>query len=483
MHRLSAIQLRNKFINGELSAVEITRYFLDRIDQLDGKIGAFLLVLHERALAKAKALDEKKARGEPLGKLAAIPIGIKDNIHVEGVLSTCGSKFLSNYKASFSSTAVTLLEREDAIIIGKMNMDEFGMGSSTENSAYKLSNNPWNLKCTPGGSSGGSAAAVSSRMCLIALGSDTGGSIRQPAALCGIVGFKPTYGRVSRFGLVAFGSSLDTIGPLATNTADAALVMEVMGRHCAKDATSNPDAAENYVDTLPESLKGKKIGVPWQFLGDLAEEPKKIFMDSLERFKSLGAEIVDVDLSILKYSLAIYYILATAEASTNLARFDGVRYGIRSARAKTLDEVYDFSKEDGFGQEVKRRILLGTYVLSAGYQDAYYRKAQKVRTLIIQSFQKAFESCDCVAIPATPFAAFELGSIKDPLQMYLEDIYTISANLAGVPAISIPCGFSSEGKPIGIQLLGPQKQDVRVFQFAHAFEKSVSLDNLPSIAQ
>lgn len=483
MHRLSAIELRDQFISGKVTAVEITQHFLDRIEKLDGQVGAFLLVLKERALAKAKALDEKKARGEPLGKLAAVPIGVKDNIHVEGVISTCGSKFLANYKAPFSATAVKLLEQEDAIIIGKMNMDEFGMGSSTENSAYKLSNNPWNLKCTPGGSSGGSAAAVSARLCLIALGSDTGGSIRQPASLCGIVGFKPTYGRVSRYGLVAFGSSLDQIGPLATNAADAALVMEVMGKHCEKDATSNPEGTESYLENLPETLKGKKIGVPWQFLSQLAEEPKKVFMQSLEQLKELGAEIVDVDLSILKYSLAIYYILATAEASTNLARFDGVRYGVRSARAKTLDEVYDYSKEEGFGQEVKRRILLGTYVLSAGYQDAYYRKAQKVRTLIIRSYEKAFEQCDCVATPVSPFAAFELGSIKDPLQMYLEDIYTISANLAGIPSVSVPCGFTSDGKPLGIQLMGPQKQDVRVLQFAHALEKKLKLNNIPPLAQ
>lgn len=483
MHRLTAIELRDKFLKGEFSAVEITQHFLNRIKRLDGQLGSFLTVLDERALAKAKALDEKKARGEPIGKLAAIPVGIKDNIHVEGVLSTCGSKFLSNYKAPFSSTAIELLEKEDAIILGKMNMDEFGMGSSTENSAYKLSSNPWNLKCTPGGSSGGSAAAVAARLVLVALGSDTGGSIRQPASLCGIVGFKPTYGRVSRFGLVAFGSSFDQIGPLATNAADAALFMEVMGQHCPKDATSNPEGTEAYVDHLPESLKGKKIGVPWEFLSQLAEEPKKIFMNSLDKLKELGAEIVDVDLSILKYSLAIYYILSTAEASTNLARFDGVRYGVRSPKAKTLDEVYDLSKEEGFGPEVKRRIMLGTYVLSAGYQDAYYRKAQKVRTLIIRSFEKAFELCDCVATPVSPFDAFELGSIKDPLQMYLEDIYTISANLAGVPAVSVPSGFSAAGKPMGLQLLGPQKQDVRVLQFAHAFEKSVKLDNLPPLAQ
>lgn len=483
MHRLTAIEIHRQFIEGKVTAVQITEHFLGRIDRLEGQVGAFLNVLRDRALAQAKALDEKKARGEPLGKLAGIPIGIKDNIHIEGVTSTCGSKFLSNYKAPFSSTVAKLLEQEDAILIGKMNMDEFAMGSSTENSAYKLTNNPWNLKCTPGGSSGGSAAAVAARMCPIALGSDTGGSIRQPAALCGLVGFKPTYGRISRFGLVAFGSSFDQIGPLTTNTADAALIMEVLGRHCPKDATSVAKGAEEYLDRLPASLQGKKVGVPWEFLSDLAEEPKKVFMNALEKLKELGAEIVDVDLSILKYSLAIYYILATAEASTNLARFDGIRYGVRSARAKTLDEVYDLSKEEGFGAEVKRRILLGTYVLSAGYQDAYYRKAQKVRTLIIQGFQKAFEKCDCVAIPTTPFATFELGSIKDPLQMYLEDIYTISANLAGIPAVSVPSGFSSEGKPMGLQLLGPQKEDVRVLQFAHAFEKKIALNTVPPLAE
>lgn len=483
MHRLTAIEIHRQFIEGKVTAVQITEHFLGRIDRLEGQVGAFLNVLRDRALAQAKALDEKKARGEPLGKLAGIPIGIKDNIHIEGVTSTCGSKFLSNYKAPFSSTVAKLLEQEDAILIGKMNMDEFAMGSSTENSAYKLTNNPWNLKCTPGGSSGGSAAAVAARMCPIALGSDTGGSIRQPAALCGLVGFKPTYGRISRFGLVAFGSSFDQIGPLTTNTADAALIMEVLGRHCPKDATSVAKGPEEYLNRLPASLQGKKVGVPWEFLSDLAEEPKKVFMNALEKLKELGAEIVDVDLSILKYSLAIYYILATAEASTNLARFDGIRYGVRSARAKTLDEVYDLSKEEGFGAEVKRRILLGTYVLSAGYQDAYYRKAQKVRTLIIQGFQKAFEKCDCVAIPTTPFATFELGSIKDPLQMYLEDIYTISANLAGIPAVSVPSGFSSEGKPMGLQLLGPQKEDVRVLQFAHAFEKKIALNTVPPLAE
>jgi len=470
MHHLSAIEIRDKFLKGEVTAVAITKFFLDRIEKYDKDVGAFLAVFKIRALNKAKELDEKLARGEKLGSLAAIPIAIKDNIHVKGEITTCASKFLTNYKAPFDSTVVELLEKEDAIIIGKTNLDEFAMGSSSENSALQLTRNPWNLKCVPGGSSGGSAAAVAARLCPIALGTDTGGSVRQPAAFCGIAGFKPTYGRVSRYGLVAYGSSLDQIGPLATNTADIALIMEVLGQHCDKDSTSLASTTDNYSEFA--SIKGMKIGVPSEFIKSLQEEPKKVFLNSLEVLKKLGCTIVDVDLSILKYSIATYYILATAEASTNLARFDGIRYGVRSPNAKTLDEVYTFSKENGYGKEVKRRILLGTYVLSAGYQDDYYKKAQKIRTLIIKSYKKAFEACDLIATPVSPFAAFEIDSIKDPIQMYLEDIYTIPINLAGLPAISIPDGFSSDGKPMGLQLIGPQKGDVRVIQAANAFEKA-----------
>lgn len=471
MHNFSAIEIRDKFLKGEISAVSIVQSFLDRIAKYDKEIGAFLEVFNERALSKAKDLDEKLKRGEKLGKLAAIPVAIKDNIHVKGEITTCASKFLTNYKAPFDSTAVRLLEAEDAIIIGKTNLDEFAMGSSTENSSLQKTKNPWNLKCVPGGSSGGSAAAVAARFCPIALGSDTGGSVRQPAAFCGIVGFKPTYGRVSRFGLVAYGSSLDQIGTMATNTEDAALIMEVLGRQCDKDSTSLPTPSEDYLNQF-NGIKGMKIGVPKEFLETLSEEPKKVFYAALDVLKELGATIVDVDLNILKYSIATYYILATAEASTNLARFDGVRYGVRSPRAKTLDEVYDFSKEEGYGKEVKRRILLGTYVLSAGYQNAYYKKGQKIRTLIVDCYKKAFEKCDLIATPVTPFAAFEIGSIKDPIQMYLEDMYTIPINLAGLPAISIPDGFSHDGKPMGLQLIGPQKGDVRVISAAHAFEKA-----------
>jgi aspartyl-tRNA(Asn)/glutamyl-tRNA(Gln) amidotransferase subunit A len=472
MHRLSAIALKEKFLRGETTAEAIVDTFLRRIDTYDKEIGSFLSVFHERARAQARALDAKKKAGKPLGKLAGIPIAIKDNIHVKGEISTCASKFLTNYRAPFDATVTRLLEEEDAIIIGKTNMDEFAMGSSTENSALQKTRNPWDLKCTPGGSSGGSAAAVAARLCPLALGSDTGGSVRLPGSFCGIVGFKPSYGRVSRFGLVAYGSSLDQIGPLATSTADTALLMEVIGRHCEKDSTSAAWPQENYTAGLSGDIKGMRVGVPWKFLEQLAPEPKKVFENALEVLKGLGATIVDVNLDILKYSLAVYYILATAEASTNLARFDGIRYGVRSPRAKTLDEVYDFSKEEGFGEEVKRRILLGTYVLSAGYQDAYYKKAQKVRTLVIDSYLKAFAACDIVASPVSPFTAFEIGTIKDPLQMYLEDIYTIGANLAGLPAISIPDGFGSDGKPLGLQLIGPQHRDALVLHVAEAFERT-----------
>jgi aspartyl-tRNA(Asn)/glutamyl-tRNA(Gln) amidotransferase subunit A len=474
MHRLSAREIHRRFVEKEFSAVEIAENVLERIARSDGQVSAFLNILKERLLQKAKELDHKRASGKPLGKLAGIPIGVKDNIHIRGEFTTCASKFLSNYRAPFDATVVALMEKEDALLVGKTNLDEFAMGSSTENSAFQLTRNPWNLDCSPGGSSGGSAAAVAARFCPLALGSDTGGSIRQPAALTGVCGFKPTYGRVSRYGLVAFASSLDQIGPFATNVGDAALLMEVIGRHCPNDSTSINAAEEPYLKLLDTRVTGKKIGVPTDFLKELNPEAKNNFDQAIELFKKLGFEIVDVSLELLKYSIAVYYILATAEASTNLARFDGIRYGLRSQRAKTLEEIYDYSKQEGFGSEVKNRILLGTYVLSSGYQDAYYKKAQKVRRLIIERFKQAFQQCDLIAMPCSPIPAFTLGSIQDPLQMYLQDIYTIPANLAGLPAISIPSGFSKEGLPFGLQLIAPQMQDARVLQCAHAFEEATS---------
>lgn len=472
MHTLSARALRDSFIKGERSAVAITQHFLNRIDQHDDKIGAFLKVLHERALNQAARLDAKRVAGEKLGKLAGIPVALKDNINVDGEITTCGSKFLTNFKAPFSATVTHLIEAEDGILIGKTNLDEFAMGSSTEHSALKKTRNPWNLKCVPGGSSGGSAAAVSAGFAPLALGSDTGGSVRLPASLCGLVGFKPTYGRVSRYGLVAYASSLDQISPFGANTADVAMFMEVIGKHCDKDSTSLNIPADQY--TFRDNLKGMTVGVPWQFVQDMKPESRKLFEESIENLKSLGCTIVDIDLSILKYAIATYYILATAEASTNLARFDGVRYGVRAKEAKTLDQVYDLSKEQGFGAEVKRRILLGTFVLSAGYQDAYYRKAQKIRTLMKQRFSSIFETCNLIAMPTSVGTAFEAGAIQDPIQMYLEDIYTIGVNLAGLPAVSVPAGFIKK-MPFGLQLIGPQKGDVTVLQAAEVFERHLKL--------
>ncbi len=467
---MSAKEIQNLFLSGKLSAFEIATKHLEAIQAIDPQIGSFLSLSSERILKKAKELDEKRSAGKSLGKLAGIPIAIKDNIHVEGEITTCASKFLTNYKAPFSATVTRLIEEEDGLIIGKTNLDEFAMGSSTENSALLTTRNPWDLNRVPGGSSGGSATAVAARLCPLSLGSDTGGSIRQPASFTGIVGFKPTYGRVSRFGLVAYASSLDQIGPFATTTEDLALLMEVISKPCNKDSTNLKESAPEFTKELKTDLKGLKIGVPWPFLEGLGEEPKNLFLAQIETLKQLHATIVPIDLDILKKSLAVYYILATAEASTNLARFDGVRYGVRSSRAKTLDQVYTLSKEEGFGREVKRRILLGTYVLSSGYKEAYYKKALQARQLIVEAYRDAFSKCDLIGMPVTPTSAFSFGAHKDPLEMYLEDIYTISVNLAGLPGISVPGGFTKGGLPFGLQLIGAQKSDTLVVGAAHAFE-------------
>ena len=474
MYKLSAKQLHQAFLDKKYSAVEIITYFLKRIEKLNEKTNSFINVFEERALERAKKLDAKLAAGQPVGKLAAVPIGLKDNMCVEGELTTCCSNFLQNYRSPYDATVVRLLEEADAIILGKTNLDEFAMGSSTEYSFNGTSKNPWDLERSPGGSSGGSAAAVASRLCPITLGSDTGGSIRQPASFTSTVGFKPTYGRVSRYGLVAFASSLDQIGPITYNVEDSALVMEVLGNHCEKDSTSIPKEQEEYLKKMQDSIKGKKIGIPRSFLGDLKGEAKDLFEESINTFIKLGATIVDVNLEKNKYSVPIYYILAPAEASTNLARYDGVRYGKRSEKATSLDAIYDLSKQEGFGKEVKRRIMLGTFVLSSGYQDAFYKKAQKVRRLIIEDYKKAFEECDVVVMPVTPVTPFKSHSISDPVEMYLQDLYTISANMAGLPAISVPCGFVKD-LPFGLHIVGPQLGESAVFNFAHNFEKATTL--------
>jgi aspartyl-tRNA(Asn)/glutamyl-tRNA(Gln) amidotransferase subunit A len=472
MYNLSAIEIHRRFMKGELSAVAIAEYFLKRMKAGDALTGAFLSTFPESVMEKAILLDKKRKNGDPLGKMAAVPVALKDNMHIKGELTTCASKILYNYKAVFDATVTSHLKEDDAFIVGKTNLDEFAMGSSTEHSAFKKSKNPWDLECTPGGSSGGSAAAVAGRIVPLSLGSDTGGSIRQPASFTGTVGFKPTYGRVSRYGLVAFASSLDQIGPFAITVADAAYIMETLSRPCDKDATNLKTTATPYLDYIKTPLKDSKIGVPWRFLEGLRPEERSNFEESLAVLKDLGATLVEIDLHMLKYSIAVYYTLATAEASTNLARYDGIRYGLRSKDALSLDEVYDLSKQEGFGPEVKSRILLGTHVLSAGQIEAHHKKAQQVRTLIIRQIAEAFSACDLIAMPCSPCPAFKLGSIQDPMEMYLQDFYTIAANLAGLPAISVPAGWNKDGKPLGLQLIGPQMYDDTVLQMAHHFESA-----------
>lgn len=464
---LSGVQLREKFINKELTCEAITKAFIERAK--NEQYGSLLSVLEKRAIEKAKQVDAKLKNGKTVGKLAAIPIIVKDNIMMKGEICTCGSVFLEEYTASFDATVVQEIDKEDGIIIAKSNMDEFAMGSSTSKSAFKLGVNPWKENYTPGGSSGGSAIAASV-LAPITLGSDTGGSVRQPASFCGVYGLKPTYGRVSRNGLIAFASSLDQIGPFARNIKDLALIQSVIAAPCKKDSTSIQEKQENYFSALDGDIKGKKIGVPFHMLDGLNPEVQKSLDTFLETVKKLGAEIIDISLPNNKYSVPVYYIIAPAEASTNLARFDGIRYTKRSKEAKTLTDTYCLSRSEGFGEEVKRRILLGTYVLSAGFKDAYYKKAQKVRNKICDDYKEAFKKCDAICFPTCPDVAFEHGSITDPLTMYKQDIFTISANMTGVPAISVPAGITENGLPIGMQIQAPQMKDQVVFNIAKAFE-------------
>ena len=455
MHKLSAFDIAKKVKSGDASAVDITKEFITRARKINPEVEALTEICEKRALEKAKLEDSKQLKNR--GLLSGVPVVIKDNIHIKGLKTTCASKILENYVPPFDASVIKNLEDQGAIIIAKSNLDEFAMGSTTEHSCLMKTKNPWDLTRVPGGSSGGSAAAVASLMAPLALGSDTGGSIRQPASLCSLFGFKPTYGRVSRFGLVAFGSSLDQIGPFARNSRDIALIMQVLAKPCPYDSTSLNENAENYLSQIEHSIQGKTIAVPYKLLEQLSSEIKAQFMASMKIFESMGCTIKDCTLDLIEYATMVYYNIATAEASTNLARYDGIRYGYRSKTAKTLRQIYEQTKNEGFGQEVKQRILLGTYVLSAGYQDAYYVKAQKVRMLMKQEYERAFKDCDVIAMPTTPMTAPLLGQIQDPLEMYLSDIYTLSANLAGIPAINCPMGFSKEGLPMGFQIQAPQK--------------------------
>jgi len=473
--QLSAAELRARVGRRELSAVEVTRAHLERLEAVEPKVDAFLSTLADRALDQAGRLDQALASGRPPPPLAGVPVAIKDVLDIDGVVTTCGSRVLAGYRPPFTATAVARLEAAGAIVLGKTNMDEFAMGSSTENSAYKKTRNPWDLERVPGGSSGGSAAAVAAGMACVALGTDTGGSIRQPAALCGVVGLKPTYGRVSRYGLVAFASSLDQVGPLARSVADAALVASVLCGRDDHDATSADEPVPDFASSLEAGAADLRIGVPWAFL-EQGVDPGAMaaFREGLRALEAAGARIVDVALPHAPQAIATYYIVATAEASSNLARYDGVRYGVRAPGARDLRGMYGETRERGFGPEVKRRIILGTFVLSSGYYDAYYLRAQKARTLIRRDFEQAFEACDAVATPTAPTPAFRLGEkTEDPLQMYLADIFTVPANLAGIPALSVPCGFVS-GLPVGLQLLGPSFGEVTLFRLGHAYQQATS---------
>ncbi len=465
----TAADLHASFTKGDLKAEQIVAFTLKKAKE-NSSLGAFISLTEEYALKKAQELDLKKKNKGKLGKLAGVVIGLKDNIHIHGQSTTCASRFLENYVAPFNATVVEKIEKEDGIIIGKTNLDEFAMGSSTENSAFFPCYNPWNLSTTPGGSSGGSSAAVCAGICPISLGSDTGGSIRQPAAFTGIIGFKPTYGRVSRHGLVAFASSLDQIGPFARSVEDVALFSDVIMGGCSFDATSIKATPPSLLQQYKTAFSNKTLGVPFALLEKLEPTAKQAFEQALSFLKEMGFSFVELDIKLLDHAISLYYVLAAAEASTNLARFDGIRYGKRAPGSLTLAELVDFSRSQGFGKEVKRRILLGTFVLSAGYKEAYYKQAQKVRTLLIQEIEKAFQQCALILLPTTPNAAFSMHSIQDPLQMYLQDLYTIPANLAGLPALSMPCGLDKQGMPLGIQIMGPQQEDLRVLQLAYAME-------------
>ena len=470
----SATEQSKALKNKEISAVELANAAFERIDNLEGKLGAFNSLTKETALETAKKVDEKIAKGEELPLLAGIPLALKDNMNLVGSKTTASSKILENFVSPFNATVTEKLLNNLVPIVGKANLDEFAMGSSNENSAFNKVHNPWDLNKVPGGSSGGSAASVSSCEATLALGSDTGGSIRLPASFCGIVGMKPTYGRVSRYGLIAFASSLDQIGPFARTVEDAANLLEVISGHDPKDSTSLDLPVEHYSAHLNDDIKGMKVGVKKELMSDgLSEDVQKALERAIEDYNKLGAEIVEISLPHLKYSIGIYYILATAECSSNLARFDGVRYGYRTPDAKNLLELYTKSRAEGFGPEVKRRIMLGTYALSSGYYDAYYKKAQQMRALVTQDFAESFKKVDILISPTCPNTAFDLGAkASDPLQMYLTDIATISANLAGIPGMSVPAGFDKDGMPIGLQILAPQLQESKLFNVAHKFERA-----------
>ena len=472
---LTVHELKEKIKNKELTITQIVQAYIEEIEKKEKDVQAFVTIQKKEALEKAKELDEKISKGEDIGKLTGIPIGIKDNICTKGIRTTCSSKMLENFISPYDATVMEKINEEDMINLGKLNMDEFAMGSSTETSYFKITKNPWDLTKIPGGSSGGSAASVAANMVPWALGTDTGGSIRQPASLCGVVGLKPTYGLVSRYGIVAFASSLDQVGVLTKDVQDCAELLNVIVGKDEKDTTSKDIGEKDYTSSLRKDIKGIKIGVPREFFAEgINLEVKETVKSTIERYKEMGAEVEEISLNVAQYALATYYIIACAEASSNLGRFDGIRYGYRTKNFRDLKELYKNSRSEGFGAEVKRRIILGTYVLSSGYYDAYYKKAQQVRTLVMNEFEKAFEKYDVIITPTSPTTAFKIGEkSNNPLEMYLADICTVSINIAGLPGISIPVGVDKDNMPIGMQIIGNRFQEETILNVAYAMEQKL----------
>ena len=473
LHEKTAHETRDLLMKGEVSSEELTNRLYDRIEAADETVGAYITLTRDWALKQAREADESRSRGEASGPLAGIPMALKDNMCTDGVLTTCGSKLLANFIPPYDATVTRRLKEAGAVILGKTNMDEFAMGSSTENSAYKTTRNPWDIERVPGGSSGGSAAAVAAGEAFYALGSDTGGSIRQPASLTGIVGLKPTYGRVSRYGLVAFASSLDQIGPFTKDVEDCALVMNAIAGHDELDSTSVALPAEDFTRDLRKGVRGMRIGIPREFFGEGIDGAiKDMVLKAAETYEAMGAECGEISLPSAKYALAAYYIIATSECSSNLARFDGARYGVRAEGFEDFRDMFIRTRSEGFGEEVKRRIMLGTYCLSSGYYDAYYNRALKVRTLIRKEFEKAFETYDFLLSPTSPTTAFRIGEKSDnPLEMYMSDICTVPVNIAGVPALSMPCGFK-DGLPVGMQLIGKYFDEATLLRAAYGYEQA-----------
>ena len=479
LHALTIHELREMLASGQVSAVEVTRDVLDRIEKVEDKVKAYITLDPELALQQAETADKKLKDGTG-GPLCGIPVSVKDVLCTDGMRTTCGSRILENFVPPYDATTVVKLKQAGAVLIGKVSMDEFAMGSTSEHCAFGPPKNPWNTEYICGGSSGGSAASVAADECIASLGTDTGGSIRQPASHCGVVGLKPTYGRVSRYGLVAFASSLDQVGPLTKDVTDCAQMMNVISGYDANDSTSVPQEAPDFRNALTEGLRGMKIGIPKEyFLEGLDPEVEKNVLKGIELLREAGAETIEVSLPHTDYCVAVYYLIAPAEASSNLARYDGVRYGLRDKTSDALVDMYRNSRSQGFGDEVKRRIIIGTYALSSGYYDAYYKKASQVRTLITEDYRKVFERCDVLVSPVTPTPAWKLAEkIDDPMSVYLSDILTISANLAGIPGISVPCGFSGEGLPIGLQIQGAHFQEEKLLSAAFNLEQRLNISHL-----